>query len=311
MSLAKILLFSYNRPEKLKVCLNSLSNAKLFKDSKIYIFQDGYKNYDCKKFHSCKLILNDFKKKNDNIILSFRERNLGLKNNILKGINESVLNNEKFICIEDDLILSRYFILYMNQKLKLLNDKVAHISAWSPKNITTNNSYYSQIMFCWGWGSSFYHWQNFNDKIINLNELEINNLKIFSYNFSSNLAGQLIRNIKGSLNTWAVWWAYSIYKNKFLCVNPALSYVRNDGFNFSGTNFSKKKINNHNEKFVMNRKEHLNNKFLNSNIQKENDIVRKKLIIFFSRGFVGKVRYVLLNILKFFYLKKIIYRLYD
>ena len=42
MSLAKILLFSYNRPEKLKVCLNSLSNAKLFKDSKIYIFQDGY-----------------------------------------------------------------------------------------------------------------------------------------------------------------------------------------------------------------------------------------------------------------------------
>ena len=44
MSLAPILLFTYNRPAHTSQTLEALLNNKLSKDSELFIFSDGYKN---------------------------------------------------------------------------------------------------------------------------------------------------------------------------------------------------------------------------------------------------------------------------
>ena len=43
-NLAPIIVFTYNRLNHLKFCINSLKKNKLCKESKVYIFSDGPKN---------------------------------------------------------------------------------------------------------------------------------------------------------------------------------------------------------------------------------------------------------------------------
>ena len=65
------------------------------------------------------------------------------------------------------------------------------------------------------------------------------------------VSGKIKKNQSGELNTWAIFWYATIFKNKGLCVSPWFSYVRNIGFDGSGTNCKKSKI--------KNQKYHLNN----------------------------------------------------
>ena len=52
------------------------------------------------------------------------EENKGLKNNILDGIDYVLQENESVICLEDDLVVSKYFLSYMNNALeKYQNEK--------------------------------------------------------------------------------------------------------------------------------------------------------------------------------------------
>jgi hypothetical protein len=59
---APIVLFSFNRPDKLKKLFNSLKKNKLSKKTIIYIFQDNYKNAkDKKNVKKCIRLINSIK----------------------------------------------------------------------------------------------------------------------------------------------------------------------------------------------------------------------------------------------------------
>ena len=45
---------------------------------------------------------------------------------------------------------------------------------------------------------------------------------------------QVIANLKGNINTWAIFWYATIFKNKGLCLAPTLTYVNNIGLDGSG-----------------------------------------------------------------------------
>ncbi len=57
----------------------------------------------------------------------------------------------------------------------------------------------------------------------------------------------LLLNFKRKANTWAVYWYYTIFKNKGLTITPYKTLVINSGFDFKSTNtkinyYSKSKI---------------------------------------------------------------------
>ena len=62
-----------------------------------------------------------------------KEKIFGTKKNIVNAINETFKKFNKIIVIEDDLILSKSFLYFMNFCLNNYKDKkkIWHINGWS------------------------------------------------------------------------------------------------------------------------------------------------------------------------------------
>ena len=296
MKYAPIALFVYNRPKHLLKTLNSLKKNAECKDTDIYIFSDGYKIgnlEDEDKVNQVRKIIrkiNFFKKK----IFIKQKSNIGLRNNILNGINFVFKKNSSIIVLEDDLVVSKYFLKYMNESLAKYKDfkKVWHISAWNynVKNLKKNeDAFFIKNMNCWGWGT----WKNRWTKI------KINSeyfLKKFSkkdkYNFNLENSfenfSQITRNYKNNISTWAIFWNATIFLNKGLCLNPIKTLSLNIGQDNSGTNTVNFQLSNNKLNKIK--------EFKYPNKISENIFVRKKIIDYLR----GKNRSLLSKILRYF-----------
>ena len=122
-NLAPIVLFTYNKLDTLKKTVQHLKKNKLARKSNIFIYSDFYKtNVD--KIYVLKVRkylreIQGFKKKK--IIL--RNKNYGLAKNIVNGVSEVMKNHNKAIILEDDILVSKYFLDYMNSSLNLYKKK--------------------------------------------------------------------------------------------------------------------------------------------------------------------------------------------
>lgn len=124
-NLAPIVLFVYNRPWHTLQTLEALSKNTLAKESILYIYADGAKNTnqeDIKLIHETKEIIYSKQWCKETYIIE-STTNKGLANSIKIGISEIVNKYGKIIVLEDDIVVSKYFLEYMNNALKLYEDK--------------------------------------------------------------------------------------------------------------------------------------------------------------------------------------------
>jgi hypothetical protein len=235
MKLAPIVIFSYKRLNLLKKLVNSLKKNKLSQKSILYIFSDGPKSLkDGKQVIKVRKYIKKitgFKKK----IYIFRKRNLGLAHNIIDGNNKIFNKFDRAIILEDDLEVSNKFIEFMNLALiKYKNKKkVWHISSWNYKlNIKNykNDAYFWRCMNCWGWASWANRWKNFNNNINDYQKWNKQKIKKFNLDNHINFWSQIKRNKEKKINTWAIFWYATIFKNKGLCLNPINSLSKNNGY---------------------------------------------------------------------------------
>ncbi len=245
---APIALIAYNRADTLKKTIQSLEKNKDIKNAEIYIFSDGPQEnlLDKKRVNKVRSLINNIK--NLNIKRKFfYKKNHGLKKNILGGINYVLKKNSKVIVIEDDLIFSPYFYLYMNNALDFIEKKknIWHVSAWNyPINIPQSNKKLTFLwnnMNCWGWGTHRKYWKKL---ILNsdffIKKFSNKKIKDFDMNGELNNWSQIIKNKKNIIKSWAIFWNASIFWQKGLCLNPAISFSKNIGFSKKSTNTKEK-----------------------------------------------------------------------
>jgi hypothetical protein len=177
-----------------------------------------------------------FKKK----IVILRNKNIGLANNIIAGINFVFKKHSKAIFLEDDLIVSSNFIEFMNQALDKYyrNKKVWHINGWSfDLNKNSNpDAYFTKHMQCWGWATWSNRWckyQNNPSKYIKI--FNKNMINRFNINNEINNWSQIIRNYKKEIYTWAIFWYATIFINNGLCLSFNPSLTKYDGFDLNST----------------------------------------------------------------------------
>ena len=120
---APIILFTYRRHNILKKVIKNLELNKLSKYSEIYIFSDGYKNFNDKKdvlkVRKYLKIIKFFKKKK----IFLRNKNMGLTKNIILGITKVLSIKKKAIILEDDILVSENFLKFMNLCLDKYKNK--------------------------------------------------------------------------------------------------------------------------------------------------------------------------------------------
>ncbi len=232
--LAPIVLFTYNRPWHTKQLLDSLALNAEAKDSILYIYCDGIKDGESiTSIHKIQETRRIAKAENrfQKVFVQEQINNKGLANSIIDGVTEIVNIYESVIILEDDLVLSKYFLYYMNDSLVRYkeNKNVGQIGACNFFACGDNfpNAFFIPMPDCLGWATWKNRWDYFiPDSQLLLEQLKKNNLE---YNFNAygsyNMIGMLKSQIKGEVNSWAIRWQAICILNNWLILypNPSLS----------------------------------------------------------------------------------------
>jgi hypothetical protein len=242
MQLCPIVLFTYKRLNTLKQTLEALISNPLANSSDLIIFSDGPKS------SKDKVIIDEvrvyLKKISGFKTITILESptNKGLANSIIDGVTDVINQYGKVIVLEDDLIVSPNFLVFMNAALDFyeLNNKVYSISGYSLKvNLPENyvyDVYFTTRGLSWGWATWKDRWEKVDWEIKDFGNLLSDKkarerLAIGGTDLFPMLKKQLAKNI----DSWAVRWFYSQYRSSQLTVFPILSKVKNIGFDIDAT----------------------------------------------------------------------------
>lgn len=248
-NLAPILLFIYKRPVHTQKVLESLIQNKEAKDSILYVFADGAKdeNDSILKYNieTVKDIVNSFQNNFLAIELIEREKNWGLANNVIDGISNILNIHQKVIVLEDDIIVSKGFLKYMNSSLINYenNHEVATIQGFQfPINFNKKvNSYFDYAVGCWGWATWKNRWDFFEPDGQKLWDIinESKQWKKFDINNTYPFKELLENQIKIKNDSWAIRWYASLFIKNMINLYPTKSLTINIGNDGSGNHKDK------------------------------------------------------------------------
>lgn len=255
MQYAPIALFTYNRADHTQQAVESLMKNAEAKDSDLFIFSDGPKNEKAKKgVEENREYLQSLKNDNDTLTLRYadatitpffrsvtiieREKNWGLANSLIAGITEIVNKYGRVIVVEDDLILSPYFLKFMNDALEKYKDeeRVASISAFlNPVEGKVPNTFFLRYFACWGWAT----WKRGWDILINDDRVLLKRLRWkkndFNIGGTGPFYGILYCDKVGLNDSWAVRFYASQFLASKLQLFPGKTMAVQTGTDGSGT----------------------------------------------------------------------------
>lgn len=246
MQYAPIALFTYNRPDKTQRVLESLLQNAEAKDSDLFIFSDGPKNEKAfegvranrEYLHSFKASLCLRKDWGGSVTLIEREKNWGLANSLIAGITEVINKYGRVIVVEDDLILSPYFLKFMNDALIMYEneDKVCAISAFVPaEDHVLPETFFLRFFHCWGWATWKRGIDLFNaDSRYLLRKMRFKKNE-FDLGGSLGAYGNLYCQKVGLVDSWWVRMYASFFLADKLTLFPKKSLVLNGGLDGTGT----------------------------------------------------------------------------
>ncbi|MDR0505539.1 MAG: glycosyltransferase [Dysgonamonadaceae bacterium] len=238
-NIAPIVLFVYNRPDHTRQTLEALATNTLASESELFIFSDAPKNESAvEKVQAVRSLIKTIRGFKLVTIIE-RDTNWGLAKSIIEGVTEIVNRYGKIIVLEDDIVTSPYFLKFMNDALRFYEQEkqVWHIAGYSypidKKGLP--EIYFTKYMSCWGWATWSDRWKYFEK---NVDKLIVSFTKddIFRFNINGteDFWRQVLDNKSGKINTWAIFWYATIFQNNGLCLNSAVGFAKNIGFDGTG-----------------------------------------------------------------------------
>jgi hypothetical protein len=238
---APIAVFTYNRLQHAKNTIECLQKNLLAEESYLFIFSDAPKIGDpIEPVESVRAYLGTiqgFRK----VCIIERERNYGLGNNIIDGVNNIVNKFGKVIVLEDDLITSPFFLKFMNEALQLYEQDPHVFSVHGyvyPLDIDLPETFFIRGADCLGWGTWKRAWDLFQpDGSSLLHSLQATK-QTFAFDFNGSYPyTQMLRDqVDGKNNSWAVRWYASSFLLGGYTLYPGRSLVFHSGGDGTGTN---------------------------------------------------------------------------
>ena len=238
MTYAPIALFTYNRADHAQRAVESLLQNAEAKDSDLFIFSDGPKNEKAVRgvaenreyIHT----VTGFK----TITIIEREKNWGLANSLIAGITEVINKHGRVIVVEDDLILSSYFLKFMNDGLEKYkdDDRVGTITGFVPPiEEKLPETFFLTYFQCWGWATWKRAWDLLEtDARPLLKGLRFKRKK-FDVGGGVCNYGNLYCQKVGLVDSWYLRYYASLFLKGKLSLYPGRSVATNEGLDGSGT----------------------------------------------------------------------------
>lgn len=244
MSFAPVVMFVYNREDHFKKTYDALSKCKEAKESELFIFSDGPKNEEtAPKVDKVRNALKEVQKENPFKSITVYESpvNKGLAAAVISGVTEIVNKYGSVIVVEDDSVVSPYFLHYMNYALNFFeNDKnIGSISGYSPI-LPIPADYPFDIYVTYrscssAWATWADRWAGVDWELKNISDFYSSPSLVKKLNANgSDRFIRLYRQTKGNGSSWSVRFGAHLVKNGYLTVYPKNSYVSNIGCDESG-----------------------------------------------------------------------------
>lgn len=240
---APIVLFAFNRLEPLKRCVASLIENIEAAKSDLIVYVDGPRFNREGETEMVKSVreyvksINGFK----TIETHFSEDNKGLGVSVIAGVTDVINKYGKAIVVEDDLIVSRNFLAYMNRGIDQYehNNEVWSICGFGLK-VKTSKNYNYDAYFCprsssWGWATWKDRWNACDWELREWSMVECN-AKAFNHWGGSDCFGMLRGWKEGRNQSWAIRFCYNQFVHNGLSLFPTVSKIYNAGFDGNGTN---------------------------------------------------------------------------
>lgn len=239
MSLAPVVLFVYNRPEHTRRALEALRHNPEAARTELVIYADGpLRECDRAKVAAVRELLQEvpgFRR----VTVRAAESNRGLASSIIDGVTRVVTEHGRAIVLEDDLVVSPHFLAFMNEALAYYAEaeRVMHVSGyWFPIGLEPEPSaFFLPVPSSWGWATWARAWRWFEKDPVGLTQqFSPEDRRRFNLDGANDFWEQVVHNLKGKADTWAIFWYAAIFRRKGLCLYPSRSLVRNDGSDGSG-----------------------------------------------------------------------------
>jgi len=240
--LAPIVLFVYNRPSHTKKTIEALKNNELAGESDLFIFSDGAKSEnDAQRVDEVREYIKTIKGFGG-VEVTEREKNFGLANSIISGVNHVSSLYDRVIVLEDDVITAPSFLTFMNNALEFYqtNKSIFSVSGY-PYSIKIPGSYKKDVFISyrassWGWGTWKDRWEKVDWEVKDFNSFikDKKAQKLFN-RAGEDVTPMLKAQIWGEIDSWAIRWTYSHFKNNAYCLLPIIPLCKNIGTDSSGT----------------------------------------------------------------------------
>ncbi|MGZ8556851.1 MAG: sugar transferase [Chitinophagaceae bacterium] len=247
-TLAPIALFCYKRLDTLTQTIEELKQNQLASESELYIFSDGAKKESDQliiaEIRSYLKTITGFKK----VSVIEAVNNKGLAASIISGVTDILNTYGKVIVMEDDLLTSKNFLVYMNEGLDYFRDnqKVFSVGGFSIpiKGEKANSIYFTKRADSCGWGTWKERWEKIDWEVKDYPALLKNRLEKKAFNrMGSDMTGLLVKQKKGKINSWAIRWCYHQFKYDLYSVHPVVSKIVNIGFSSPDATHTKENFN--------------------------------------------------------------------
>lgn len=242
MKKTPVAVIGFVRCDVLEETLARLSDCENALDRDIYVYLSAPRNEEEKS--KTKAVFELVKRYQDtalpNIIIIRRDRNDGAGRNIANAVSETVEKTGSAIIIEDDILVSRTFLRYMDAALEYYKDdkRIWCVNAYQNPVLRIPHDYGFDVYFnprnmAWGWGIwkdrwdavdfMLRDWPEFKLSKSNLQRLDSVGCDMFSM-----LENEYRRG--ANISTWDVQCSYHMVKNGLFAVEPRYSLTKNNGF---------------------------------------------------------------------------------
>ena len=245
MNKPPILLLTFNRPEHTKQTIDALHVQK---PPLVYVFQDGPRTGNARDEENCALVREVIENGIDwpcELHTSFSETNRGCRDAIIYAITEVLKLHESVIVVEDDIITSPAFYVYMCKALEYYKDRKTVFSisghSHSPSKFVVPADYDYDVfasprLFNWGWGTWRDRWEQTDWTFSYYEEFMKHPYEKKAFcRGGDDLLPMLVDERKGRSSAWDIQFAFAHFANHAASIVPCVSYTYNIGMDGSGT----------------------------------------------------------------------------
>ena len=247
-----VVIFVYNRVDHVRGLFSSLQECDGIEQTEIFVFSDAPVLHKSRKEVACvrekvRKISESFCCKKFNIIEAKQHK--GLANSVIDGVTEIIEKYKMAIVLEDDLVVSSDFLVYMNKALTYYrhDKRIWAISGFTEPYDSLKSYpydvYLSKRAESWGWGTWINRWKAVDWKVKDYFLFKYNRISRKKFNQGGSfLANMLDDYMSGKNDSWAVRWCYAQYRHKTYSIYPRDTHVLNVGFDNRGTHCRGEKI---------------------------------------------------------------------